>query len=150
MASPRPCHVPFCRGKQQSRDAELDFAMHCKCIEKVLYSIVLIALTHFLNNDYWILTWQCIRIYLTLGIVYDTQTRHQTPRDIVPVLFYLFVCIYYCWFIYFCLVLRKRFWLYLCTILFLLCIHWKWIFKNSSCWVYFFYILHLPSIIPSI
>lgn len=98
MASPRPCHVPFCRGKQQSRDAELDFAMHCKCIEKVLYSIVLIALTHFLNNDYWILTWQCIRIYLTLGIVYDTQTRHQTPRDIVPVLFYLFVCIYYCWF----------------------------------------------------
>lgn len=98
MASPRPCHVPFCKGKQQSRDAELDFAMHCKCIEKVLYSIVLIALTHFLNNDYWILTWQCIRIYLTLGIVYDTQTRHQTPRDIVPVLFYLFVCIYYCWF----------------------------------------------------
>lgn len=98
MASPRPCHVPFCRGKQQSRDAELDFAMLCKCIEKVLYSIVLIALTHFLNNDYWILTWQCIRIYLTLGIVYDTQTRHQTPRDIVPVLFYLFVCIYYCWF----------------------------------------------------
>lgn len=98
MAFPRPCHVPFCRGKQQSRDAELDFAMHCKCIEKVLYSIVLIALTHFLNNDYWILTWQCIRIYLTLGIVYDTQTRHQTPRDIVPVLFYLFVCIYYCWF----------------------------------------------------
>lgn len=42
-------------GCQQSRDAELDFAMHCKCIEKVLYSIVLLALAHFLNND-WIHT----------------------------------------------------------------------------------------------
>lgn len=138
MASPRPCHVPFCKGKQQSRDAELDFAMHCKCIEKVLYSIVLIALTHFLNNDYWILTWQCIRIYLTLGIVYDTQTRHQTPRDIVPVLFYLFVCIYYCWFNLFLFGASETILIVSMHNIVSVVYSLEWIFRNSSCWVYFF------------
>lgn len=138
MASPRPCHVPFCRGEQQSRDAELDFAMHCKCIEKVLYSIVLIALTHFLNNDYWILTWQCIRIYLTWAL-YMILKPATKPHATLSLFCFIFLFVYIIVdLIYFCLVLRKRFWLYLCTILFLLCIHWKWIFRNSSCWVYFF------------